>query len=409
MLNFRIVVSTALLWCLGVAAAVQVSKMTLTLKPLSEYYGVPESSVGVLISAIGLLAVALGAVVTALPALLGITRTLFSCCILAIGCSMLQYTLPSFGLMLAARIVEGLSHLGIVIVAPTLMSLIVTKKMRGLVMLLWGTFYGVAFALTSWLGAPLLERYGQSSIFLTHACFTAVVTLALFAYLPRKTDAPYGAQPSTNIEGAICLRFESIRFRQSIQWYCRQHTSTYVPANIRTPAVGWFFYTPTFVSIIAVLSSYATSENLLIVGFLPLASVFTSVFVVAVLVTKLPAIRISKIGFCMAAALCCLLILQSENMLLLAALFGVLGIIQGASYASIPQLNYAPTNQILAHGAMTQLGNLGNLVGVPLLILIESYWGIQGLFLAVATCYGIAAILLGRSQIKIPDERFKEA
>lgn len=50
-------------------------------------------------------------------------------------------------------------------------------------------------------------------------------------------------------------------------------------------------------------------------------------------------------------------------------LAGALGIVQGASFASIPQLNASDADRVGAAGAIAQLGNLGTTSGTPLLVL----------------------------------------
>ncbi len=69
-----------------------------------------------------------------------------------------------------------------------------------------------------------------------------------------------------------------------------------------------------------------------------------------------------------------------------------LGIVQGACFASIPQLNAAPSDRSLASGAVAQLGNLGTTTGTPILALLIGSFGVAGVVgFAVPLCLcGIA-------------------
>jgi len=58
-----------------------------------------------------------------------------------------------------------------------------------------------------------------------------------------------------------------------------------------------------------------------------------------------------------------------------------LGIVQGASFAAIPQLNPLPQDRARATGAIAQLDNLGTTTVTPLLALLKQKAGVTGLFL----------------------------
>jgi hypothetical protein len=62
-------------------------------------------------------------------------------------------------------------------------------------------------------------------------------------------------------------------------------------------------------------------------------------------------------------------------------LAGAVGIVQGASFAALAQLNPAPEDRARASGAIAQLGNLGTTTGTPLLAVILTGAGATGLML----------------------------
>ena len=63
----------------------------------------------------------------------------------------------------------------------------------------------------------------------------------------------------------------------------------------------------------------------------------------------------------------------------LAALAGALGLVQGASFAAVPQLNATAAHQSQAYGAVAQTGNLGNTLGTPVMLAVLGVAGYSGL------------------------------
>ena len=78
------------------------------------------------------------------------------------------------------------------------------------------------------------------------------------------------------------------------------------------------------------------------------------------------------------------------------ALAACLGIVQGASFAAIPQLNPRPEDRARAAGAVAQLGNLGTTTGTPLLALLMQKASVNGLalFLLGFSLLGLAIHLV---------------
>jgi MFS transporter, DHA1 family, inner membrane transport protein len=73
-----------------------------------------------------------------------------------------------------------------------------------------------------------------------------------------------------------------------------------------------------------------------------------------------------------------------------------MGVVQGASFAAIPQLNADPTDRARAAGAIAQLGNLGTTTGTPMLALVLAGAGVSGLaiFLIGFSALGIVLHLV---------------
>ncbi|MEZ5911610.1 MAG: MFS transporter [Paracoccaceae bacterium] len=118
------------------------------------------------------------------PVALGARRLLLGALALGAALSFVQAAMLPLPVMLASRVLEGLSHLVIVVAAPTLIARLAAPADRGLAMSLWSTFFGVTFALTAGLGPPLVARAGLGALVLVHALWMTGVLLALWRALP---------------------------------------------------------------------------------------------------------------------------------------------------------------------------------------------------------------------------------
>lgn len=174
------------LWAAGLCAAAQFAKMSLIFPELLALYPNAGAAAGFLVSLLSFLGVALGLIAGIIVAKLGYRLPLLCALIVGAIISAYQATLPPFHLMLISRLLEGGSHLIIVVAAPTLIAQVSSNRYRAAAMTLWGTFFGVAFALVAWFGLPLVNAYGVASLFSVHAVALVLVTSALYVMLPRE-------------------------------------------------------------------------------------------------------------------------------------------------------------------------------------------------------------------------------
>ena len=82
------------------------------------------------------------------------------------------------------------------------------------------------------------------------------------------------------------------------------------------------------------------------------------------------------------------------------ALAAAMGLIQGATFTAVPQLNGTAATQAQANGAMAQMGNLGNTLGTPVMAAALAGLGYTGLPLLAGTAFvaGLALHLLLAAQ-----------
>jgi len=371
-----------ILWLAGLSAAAQFAKIGHILPELQTLYPHAGSSLGFLLSLISLVGALLGLVAGVLVGRIGSRGVLIVG--LVVGC--LVSLIQSFGLplswLLASRVVEGASHLAIVVAAPTLIAQYSSERLRPAAMTLWGTFFGVSFALTAWLGLPLVAAKGVEALFFAHAIFTGTVALLVTYSLPKQALQTSGTVHSTAPFSLVGLY--------------EQHKQAWSSPYIAAPAAGWLFYTVTFVALLAVLPGVMPIEQrAFIAAALPLASIASSMTLGIVLLKRFSAVQVLCSGFIAAIGFALLLLLIPSEPLIAVLLFASLGLVQGASFAAVPQLNKTAPKQALANGALAQAGNIGNLCGTPLFLILLSTGGMQAMITLVITCYiGAVAVHL---------------
>ncbi|MBA4492615.1 MFS transporter [Paracoccus sp. S1E-3] len=372
----RILVSVLLLWLAGLGAAGQFAKIGVPFTEIQHMFPQAGASVGLLLSLVSLVGAVFGMIAGVLVTGIGLRRALIFALIFGGLLSLLQAQMGSLPALLITRGFEGLSHLLIVVAAPTLIAQLTPDRYRSFAMTLWATFFGVAYALTAWLGMDLVARAGLPALFRVHGVYMLGCALALSLVLPRPPRHA-GAVPPTLAQFAAIL------------------ARAYGSARIAAPGFGWLFYTLTFVSLLAILPALIPADRReAMIATLPLISIASGLGGVPLLLRAAPPVRLIQLGFGMAAISAALMALAGP-VLPAIGLYAALGIIQGASYAAIPVLNHSAEDRALANGLMAQMGNLGNLLGTPLLLVLLGHAGIGGLIAAITCCYLLAILCHG--------------
>lgn len=366
------------LWAAGLGAAAQFAKISVLYDPLGGIYAGAGAAIGFMVSLVGLVGLVFGTTGGLLVRRIGPKRAMVGALVMGAAISLFQAALPPLWPMLASRLVEGISHLAIVIVGPTIIGGLATPRHQGLAMTLWSSFFGVSFALTAWAGLPLVAAFGVPALFLAHAAVMAVLAAVLARMLPPDPapDRQDRLDPATLI---------------------RQHREIYASPRVAAPAMGFFFYTMMYVALLTLLPPLLGGRwQALVAGGMPLASIALSFTLGVWLLGRMPAVRAVQAGLAAGvAAMVALWLLWGSGWpaaLLALALAGALGLVQGASFAAIPQLNASTEDRARAAGAVAQLGNLGTTSGTPVLAAIIAGQGVSGVlgFVLVFSLGGIA-------------------
>lgn len=348
-----------LLWCAGLGAAAQFGKISILYEPLrSTYGGHGEVALGLVVSIVGMVGLIFGTTAGLLVARIGPRRAIVTALAAGAAMSALQSLFPTYALMLGSRIIEGASHLAIVVVGPTMIAALAPEAKRPLAMTLWSSFFGVTYAILALIG-PLVTPVG---LFLGHAGFMAALAAILALTLPP--DPKAAPAPMTNLLG--------------------QHADIYASPRLAAPAMGFCCYTFLYVAILTLLPPETpVTHRALIAAGMPIASIVVSLTLGVRLLQRVSAVLLVQYGY--AAAIPGFLLLwvfwgHGAGMVLAGFwLSAALGIVQGASFASIPELNTTPEGRARAAGAVAQLGNLGTTTGTPVLAALLAASGPPGL------------------------------
>ena len=369
-----------LLWGAGLGAAAQYAKVSVIFDQLPDVYPDAGAALGFAASLVGFIGIIFGVVACLLVERIRYRRALLWALWLGAVVSALQSFLPSFEWFLVLRGIEGLSHLAMVVAAPTLIAQLSAPQHRGLSLTLWGTFFGVAFAVLAWGGLPLVAAYGVSSLFAAHAVYMAVFAVILTFSLQA---LPTSGTPEK-------LHITSI---------LRDHIAIYRSPRISAAGLGWFFYTFCFVSVLTVMPSFIDpSERAFVTGAMPLASIASSMTVGVWALRHISAVGVVIWGFGCSIVSMVWLGIDPANAYGCIALAASLGLIQGASFSAVPQLNNTAETQAQANGAMAQMGNVGNTIGTPIMVAALAGFGYVALpvFVSIALLMGLLVHLILR-------------
>ena len=362
----------------GVGAAAQYGKFSVIFDLLPEVYPSAGTTLGFVVSLVGFVGIVLGVVAGLVVARIGYRRAILGALWVGAAVSFAQAFLPPLAGMLALRVLEGASHLAIAVAAPTLIARLSAPQHRAFCLTLWGTFFGVAFALLAWLGRPLALNAGLPALFAAHGLYMA----GFARYLGARLTPMTGAEVPEPL---------------SLGQVLRDHGKIYRSPHIAAPAAGWLFYTFSFVSILTVLPPYLAPEARgLIMGAMPLMSIAVSMTAGVILLRVMSAVQVVELGFVLCVLCMVWLWMAPGAPLACLALAGAMGLIQGASFAAVPQLNAKPAQQAQANGAMAQMGNIGNTSGTPIMAAALAGMGYSALPLLAGLAFvaGITAHLL---------------
>ena len=375
--------AVAALLLAGVFAGAQLGKIA----PLVGWY---RDAIGFDLVLIGWLTSAIGVFVAlfALPAgwavgAVGPRRSfVWSAVVLAaggVGLALLQ----SPAAILAARLVEGLGYLALVIAIPAILASVSPPSWRGTTLALWGGFVPVGFAAADFLAVAIVPRAGPTPYLLAVVACFAVFAAAAIVILVKVDDASPDRVPATGGETrpGIAASLSPFVIAAALSF------GAYVVLS-----VGFFAFMPTYV---AERGDLLASAGVLALA-VPIGNILASLFMrrgsarvaawltasgfLAAVVTGVPAFAGTGPIVSTVAAL----------------VFAVAGgVAASALFAVVPYIVPKGGSVAVAIGLVAQTGGLGKVFGPPLAAhVIERYgWDGYAWFLAVVGVIGAVLIV----------------
>ncbi|MEM6307734.1 MAG: MFS transporter [Pseudomonadota bacterium] len=348
----------ALTFAIGLFAALQFGKVSLTLVEFSAHYTRPIPVMAGLVSLVGVIGIVFGVMAGGWIARFGPRQVIIWATGLGAALSLVQMALPPLPILFALRGLEGISHLALVVAAPPLMAGFATDRDRPVVMAIWAMFFGVAFAMAAQIIPWIIGAGGLPLLFGLHGV-GLLVCMGLFA---RWVPARFGPPSPTAQMG-----------------YVAQHWMIYTHVHLCAPALGFFFYAFLFVATVTFLPMALSLPYL--GTTLPLVSLAGTLWA-GRLAQSMNAATISMTGFA-SMALCAVGVTIGVEWAVY-PLFLAMGMVPGAQFALIPALNTTTADQTRATGAIAQMGNMGTVNGTPFFALILQGLGPLTVTLAIA-------------------------
>ncbi len=346
------------LFLAGLAGAMQFAKLSPVMDVVAQEFALSLVSAGLAVSMIGIVgvifAISAGALVAAIGLKRGLLLALFGGAAVAIAGSFA----PNGPVFLFSRVLEGFSHLLIVVCAPALMSAHASQRDRPIVLSIWGCFFGVGFAITSAVAPAVVGAAGWRGLMQSHAALLCVVGVLVALALGRSHHK------------------DTRKALPTLRDIVATHAAVYHSGAPLLLALCFCAYACLFLAVLTFLGrflndaqhwslartgSFLAAVSFITLGFTLFAGwlVRRGVRVLAGLGTAFVAVALSAVGvFAMQPV-------EPWLIASIACLMAGFGLIPGFVFANVPSVAPTPARAALAYGAIAQFGNVGSFAGTP--------------------------------------------
>ncbi|WP_164867770.1 MFS transporter [Rhodovarius crocodyli] len=173
----------------GVIGALQTGKVPPALLVVAQEFGFGLPGAAMLLSFFALLTGLMGCVAGSLAARLGTRRALVGGLVLTGLAGLGLAAAPGVPLLYAARLVEGLGFLAVVVSAPTLVAQRAAPRDRALALAIWAAFMPAGIAM-GMLGAPLIEAWGWRGAWVLASLLALGWAVVAMVFVPRLVGGP---------------------------------------------------------------------------------------------------------------------------------------------------------------------------------------------------------------------------
>ena len=379
----------------GVVAAAQIGKAIIAAPMIRGDLAVGLDLAGLIVATFATLGATTGIAAGLLVGRLGARRSLvYGMSVITIG-NVIGAGAPDELVLLAARIVEGIGFLAVVLAIPSALAQLVTRERRDFVMAAWSAYMPIGLMLVL-LAAPLLPTIGWRSFWLMNALVTGSCAILLAIHAP--------ATPATARAGAASFFADAMVIARQ-------------PGCLLL-AFAFFAYSCQYFSLVFALPLLLTSAHGVSLGA---AGLLGAIVLAVSAIGHLSSSLLLRIGVPIWANVAAAFgffalsgfavygdVLPPHGIANVAALaLGVGGLAPGAIYAAAPHAAPAPSAVPPTIGLVQQASSLGQFAGPALLGLWVEHLGWQAapVILTPAALIGLASALALRRILATAEPR----
>lgn len=375
-----------ILWLIGVLAAAQLAKIAVLAVKFADTFGLSIATTGLLISLLEVGGALFGLAAGMALGRIGARRSLAAGLAILAATGIAEAYASQASALLAARAIEGMGYLLVVIAAPTLIAATASERDRASALSMWSTFVAVGMAVGSVVTGLAFAAFGLRGALLLWSLFSA---LAIVVVLRLPAAAP-SARQALALPGAAA-------------WIA---------------TFGFGLYTTFICALTMLLPSFLVEQAQVSSS---LAGIATGIVALGSVPGAAVAIALARLGWLdgkrtvaivagslLAAAAAAPLVFAAgstpNSILWISAawslwisffsgiaspiVFGRLPIFAGARSATDPKI-------ALANGLITQFGAGGALLGPPIggLVVMDWGWGGLGMLVAVLAIVTMCALV----------------
>lgn len=377
----------------GIAGIFQTAKMSVALVEVQQAIGLDLVAASWSTTVVSLTGALFGIQAGRFVAEAGVERSLILALVVSTLGALATAAIGHPLLFLASRAFEGIGYLLVCTAAPALMAAAARPADRGVALAIWGAFVPVGVSVMGLAGPPVLEASGWRMVFVLSALTLPAMMVLVLAMRRGPRPAPGPALGRTLAGVLLSSRHDLGRL------YARPSAIAFGSAFLAFAAiqVGLIALLPTYLELAVGLDAGAAGRFLSIIT--PFAIAGTAVAAVLLRLAA-PTRAIALAGFVgMAAGSAALLTPGLGEPALLAAgagFFTAGGLVGSALFASIPLRSSQEADIGLYSGLLVQFGNIGALVGAPILASVvdgADWSGARLVVLAMAVAGGLAALV----------------
>lgn len=295
--------------------------------------------------------------------------------ILTAGAAMLA---ASDGLLLhlAARTIEAVGYVLVVIAAPAYLATHAPQRQRPVLLALWGSFVPVGYALANVQAALVAGALGPTAFLYSAALLLGVFSVAVVVFIPRKSLPADRHQRGGRVSdlsrnpALLAMGF-----------------GIYVLLSL-----SFFTFLPTFLERSGDAPDISPAAIAL---FVPAGNAAAALLLALVPARHAPTLTL--IGFAL-SALCAIFLFQaSQSAIVLLAYAGFAflgGVIASMCFGSVPQAASSRFSAAMVVGVIAQAGGIGTIFGPPLAGFVIDNFGWSGLTVLLTTLSICGALLM---------------